>query len=54
MSTDIKLSWACAVPTALATIAILMRDMIYAWFVRLVQRKQIVSLRKRKRRSRRV
>ncbi|KID74956.1 Cobalt/magnesium transport protein CorA [Metarhizium brunneum] len=46
--------WACAVPTALATIVILMRDMIYAWFVRLVQRKQIVSLRKRKRRSRRV
>ncbi|KHN97538.1 Mg2+ transporter protein, CorA-like/Zinc transport protein ZntB [Metarhizium album ARSEF 1941] len=42
--------WVCAVPTAFATIVILMRDMIYAWVVRLVQRKQILSLRKKKQR----
>ncbi|CAM1510187.1 Fc.00g005220.m01.CDS01 [Cosmosporella sp. VM-42] len=41
--------WACAVPTAIATIVILMRDMIYAWFVRMVQRKRIGTLRKKKR-----
>ncbi|PHH64286.1 hypothetical protein CDD81_4770 [Ophiocordyceps australis] len=39
--------WACAVPTAMATILILMRDMIYAWFVRLVQRKKIINFRKK-------
>lgn len=42
------LSWACAVPTVAATILILMKDMIYAWLVRIVERKRIGSLRKKK------
>ncbi|TWU71415.1 hypothetical protein ED733_001287 [Metarhizium rileyi] len=46
--------WACAVPTAFATIVILMRDMIHAWFVRVMQRKRILSLRKKKRIPRRL
>ncbi|KAH6873626.1 hypothetical protein B0T10DRAFT_499686 [Thelonectria olida] len=41
--------WACAVPTAFATVLILMRDMIYNWLVRTIQRKHIGSLRKKKR-----
>jgi DNA-directed RNA polymerase specialized sigma24 family protein len=41
------------VPTAFATILILMRDMIYAWIVRIIQRKQIVSIRKKKRKKKR-
>lgn len=45
--------WACAVPTAFATILILMREMIYDWVVRIIQRKQIVSTRNRKKRRRR-
>lgn len=40
-------SWACAVPTAFATVLILMREMIYAWFVRVIQRKRVLSNRKR-------
>ncbi|KAJ4218833.1 hypothetical protein NW757_014566 [Fusarium falciforme] len=40
--------WACAVPTAFATVLILMRDMIYNWLVRTIQRKHIGSLRKKK------
>ncbi|KAL7787222.1 hypothetical protein V8C43DRAFT_289080 [Trichoderma afarasin] len=39
--------WACAVPTAFATVLILMREMIYAWFVRVIQRKRVLSNRKR-------
>ena len=46
-------SWACAVPTAVATILILMRDMIYAWIVRIIQRKHIVSIRKKKKKKKR-
>ncbi|PFH62629.1 hypothetical protein XA68_12703 [Ophiocordyceps unilateralis] len=38
--------WACAVPTAVATVLILMHDMIYSWFVRLFRRKRILSLRR--------
>ncbi|PHH86575.1 hypothetical protein CDD83_10046 [Cordyceps sp. RAO-2017] len=45
--------WACAVPTAVATILILMFDMIRAWFVRLFRRKQILSIRRKARSSRR-
>jgi Mg2+ and Co2+ transporter CorA len=45
--------WACAVPTAAATILILMRDIIWAWFVRLGQRKDILSARRRKKDRRR-
>ncbi|RDA84069.1 hypothetical protein CP532_0780 [Ophiocordyceps camponoti-leonardi (nom. inval.)] len=41
--------WACAVPTAVATVLILMHDMIYSWFVRLFRRKRILSIRKRAR-----
>jgi hypothetical protein len=41
-------SWACAVPTAIATILILMRDMLYEWVVRIIQRKHIGSIRKKK------
>ncbi|TQS32428.1 hypothetical protein Golomagni_07254 [Golovinomyces magnicellulatus] len=40
--------WACAVPTVVATILVLMRDTIYGWFVRAGQRKQILSRRKKK------
>lgn len=48
-------SWACAVPTALATILILMRDMIFSWFTQVAQRKKILSIRKQgKRRPRRL
>ncbi|KAL7935593.1 hypothetical protein V8C35DRAFT_321229 [Trichoderma chlorosporum] len=39
--------WACAVPTAFATVLILMREMIYAWFVRVIQRKRVLSNRKK-------
>ncbi|KAG5985706.1 hypothetical protein E4U43_005936 [Claviceps pusilla] len=47
--------WACAVPTALATILILMRDMIFSWFTQVAQRKKILSIRKKgKRRPRRL
>ncbi|KAM3435138.1 hypothetical protein MY4824_005010 [Beauveria thailandica] len=42
--------WACAVPTVVATIVILMRDMIYNWGVSVVQRKKIMSIRKKRRR----
>ncbi|KFH48438.1 Magnesium transport protein-like protein [Hapsidospora chrysogenum ATCC 11550] len=45
--------WACAVPTAIATILILMREMLYEWVVRIIQRKHIGSLRKKKNKSRR-
>ncbi|KAH7000234.1 hypothetical protein EDB80DRAFT_895529 [Ilyonectria destructans] len=45
--------WACAVPTVCATILILMRDMIYAWLIRLVQRKHIGLLRKKKSKTKR-
>ncbi|RDA89592.1 hypothetical protein CP533_6229 [Ophiocordyceps camponoti-saundersi (nom. inval.)] len=41
--------WACAVPTAVATVLILMHDMIYSWFVRLFRRKRILNIRKRAR-----
>lgn len=44
--------WACAVPTVVATILILMREMIYNWGVSMVQRKQIMSIRKKRRRRR--
>ncbi|KAM0361367.1 hypothetical protein ACHAP4_001834 [Fusarium culmorum] len=43
--------WACAVPTVVATILILMREMIYNWLIRLVQRRHILTLRKKKKRS---
>ncbi|EWZ35697.1 uncharacterized protein FOBCDRAFT_231490 [Fusarium oxysporum Fo47] len=43
--------WACAVPTVVATILILMREMIYNWLVRVVQRRHILTLRKKKKRS---
>ncbi|KAF4461771.1 Mg2 transporter -like [Fusarium albosuccineum] len=43
--------WACAVPTVVATILILMRDMIYNWLVRVVQRRHIVTLRKKKKKA---
>lgn len=46
-------SWACAVPTAIATILILMRDMLYEWIVRIIQRKHIGSLRKMKNKKKR-
>ncbi|KAL7819123.1 hypothetical protein V8C26DRAFT_38358 [Trichoderma gracile] len=39
--------WACAVPTAVATVLILMREMIYAWFVRVIQRKRVLNIRKK-------
>ncbi|KAH6603553.1 mg2 like transporter [Trichoderma cornu-damae] len=39
--------WACAVPTAFATVLILMREMIYAWFVRVIQRNRVRNNRKR-------
>ncbi|EGX94261.1 CorA family metal ion transporter, putative [Cordyceps militaris CM01] len=42
--------WACAVPTVVATIIILMREMIYNWGVSVVQRKRIMSIRKKRRR----
>ncbi|GJN68125.1 hypothetical protein PLIIFM63780_001697 [Purpureocillium lilacinum] len=45
--------WAVAVPTAVATILILMREMIYAWFVRIIQRKRILSSRRRTKSRRR-
>lgn len=38
-------------PTALATILILMRDMIYAWVVRIIQRKHIGSIRRKKKKK---
>ncbi|KAF7559443.1 hypothetical protein G7046_g4722 [Stylonectria norvegica] len=41
--------WACAVPTVFATIFFLMREMIWHWLVRLVRKKQIGSMRKKKR-----
>lgn len=44
-------SWACAVPTALATMLILMRGMIYAWIVRIIQRKHIGSIRRKKKKK---
>ncbi|XWW97721.1 hypothetical protein V2A60_005708 [Cordyceps javanica] len=44
--------WACAVPTVVATIIILMREMIYNWGVSVVQRKRIMSIRKKRRRRR--
>lgn len=40
-------------PTAVATILILMRDRIYAWFVRAYQRKRILSIRNRDKSRRR-
>jgi Mg2+ and Co2+ transporter CorA len=40
--------WACAVPTAVVTILVLMRDVIASWFVRLSQRKNISSARRRR------
>ncbi|KAI9158916.1 Cobalt/magnesium transport protein CorA [Paramyrothecium foliicola] len=43
-----SISWACAVPTAVATILILMRDIIWAWLTRLVQRKDVLSARRRR------
>ncbi|KAH7308113.1 hypothetical protein B0I35DRAFT_483394 [Stachybotrys elegans] len=46
--------WACAVPTAFATIVIVMRDVIYTWFVRLFQRRHIIDVRKRRKRHNRV
>lgn len=48
-----KISWACAVPTAFATILILMREMIYSWFVRVVQRQRVKSNRKKSKAKRR-
>ncbi|KAH6893429.1 hypothetical protein B0T10DRAFT_482265 [Thelonectria olida] len=39
--------WACAVPTVVATILILMKGMIRDWMIRVVQRKHIGSLRKK-------
>lgn len=45
-------SWACAVPTASLTILILMRGTILNWFVRVGQRKHILSLRKQARNGR--
>ncbi|KAH7130863.1 hypothetical protein EDB81DRAFT_905445 [Dactylonectria macrodidyma] len=41
--------WACAVPTTIATALIIMREMIYNWLVRTIQRKHIGLLRKKKR-----
>ncbi|PHH69142.1 hypothetical protein CDD80_6980 [Ophiocordyceps camponoti-rufipedis] len=43
--------WACAVPTAMATVLILMHDMIYSWIVRLFRRKRILNLRRARRAS---
>jgi Mg2+ and Co2+ transporter CorA len=43
--------WACAVPTTFLTILVLMRDMIYSWIVRFIQRKHIGSVRKKRRRK---
>ncbi|KFA52795.1 hypothetical protein S40293_00857 [Stachybotrys chartarum IBT 40293] len=40
--------WACAIPTAVATILILMRDVIYSWIVRLLQRRHILDVRRRR------
>ncbi|KYK62041.1 hypothetical protein DCS_03186 [Drechmeria coniospora] len=45
--------WACAAPTVVATIVILMRGMLYQWFVRLRQRQDIGNLRKRSQSRRR-
>ncbi|KAH7110463.1 hypothetical protein EDB81DRAFT_927079 [Dactylonectria macrodidyma] len=41
--------WVCAVLTTFATVLILMRDMIYNWLIRTIQRKHIGSHRKKKR-----
>ncbi|KAL7791835.1 hypothetical protein V8C37DRAFT_381501 [Trichoderma ceciliae] len=46
--------WACAVPTAFATVLILMRGMIYAWFVRVIQRKRVLSNRKKNKAKRKI
>ncbi|KAF4119717.1 Mg2+ and Co2+ transporter CorA, partial [Geosmithia morbida] len=43
--------WSCAIPTAFATILILMRDQLYATLVRLLQRKHIGTIRKNKKRA---
>ncbi len=50
MSNEVLCSWACAVPTVIATILILMREMIYNWGASVVQRKKIMSIRKKRRR----
>ncbi|KAK5994595.1 Cobalt/magnesium transport CorA-like protein [Cladobotryum mycophilum] len=44
--------WACAVPTVFVTVLVLMREMIYHWAVRFVQRKHILSIRKKKKKQR--
>ncbi|RFU73044.1 mg2 like transporter [Trichoderma arundinaceum] len=46
--------WACAVPTAFATVLILMREMIYSWFVRVIQRNRVRSNRKRNKAKRKM
>lgn len=50
MSNQALYSWACAVPTVIATILILMREMIYNWGAGMVQRRKIMSIRKKRRR----
>lgn len=45
--------WKIAIPVCVFIIILLMREMIWQWFVRFTQRRQIVSVRKRKRRVRR-
>ena len=44
-------SWACAVPTVVFTILIISREAIYNWLVKLVQRRHILTLRKKKTRT---
>ncbi|UKZ79159.1 hypothetical protein TrVFT333_006909 [Trichoderma virens FT-333] len=46
--------WACAVPTAFATVLILMREMIYSWFVRVIQRKRVLNNRKKNKAKRKM
>ncbi|RBR13972.1 uncharacterized protein FIESC28_07938 [Fusarium coffeatum] len=43
--------WACAVPTVVFTILIISREAIYNWLIKLVQRRHILTLRKKKQRS---
>ncbi|KAI2623910.1 hypothetical protein GGS26DRAFT_565137 [Hypomontagnella submonticulosa] len=40
--------WKAAIPTAIATIIVVMREMIYEWLVRTFQRRQILGVRKKR------
>lgn len=42
-------SWACAVPTASATILVLMRERIINWVIGFFQGNHILSVRRKKR-----